>query len=387
MRPPTTTGGGPLDKRETTMQTNDSEDPVARFISDYINSVESGTPAPNPDDLTPAERTEADDLLARMSGGVDAETEIDIPPIEESSFAADHGIVRRPPAVCVHGDALQRVREAAGLSASEVALQLTALGVTSDAARITGIEGADSTLMAPRDARRLAAVIGVPLESIEATGEPWPSTERADLDQLGGNHIPVEMGPDLVYVLDGGFYAGVIRCRGEARDLDSLTFRRVAAAMLHGEWNHLHAALLVTAATPRKVLVLDAFDCQPRFAAPSGDLGYGALDAAAADLDSALDHYNSRFGIAWSDPPAYFARTGAPGRSGLLDARHLQIAAAAIRKSINRYAALKSVGCSVALTRLENIAPDRLDHLVEELSSSTTNDEAESLVTQVVGTT
>lgn len=386
MRPPTT-GGRPLDKRETTMQTNESEDPVARFISDYIDSVESGTPAPNPDDLTPAERAEADDLLARMGGALDTETEteIDIPPIEESSFAADHGIVRRPPAVCVHGDALQRVRETAGLSASEVAAQLTALGVTSDAARITEIEGAASTLMAPRDARRLAAVIGVPLESIEATGEPWPSAERADLDQVGGEHVPVEMGPDLVYLLDGGFYAGVVRCRGAARDLDSVTFRRVAGALLHGEWSHLHAALLVTATTPRKVLVLDAFDCEPRFAAPSGELGYGTLDAAA-DLDSALDHYNSRFGIKWNDPPAYFARTGAPGWSGLLQARHMQTAAAAIRKSINRYAELKSAGCAVALSRLENIAPDRLDRLVEELNSAT-DDEGELLVAEMVGTT
>jgi hypothetical protein len=239
--------------------------------------------------------------------------------------------------------------------------------------------------MAPREARRLAAIIGVPLESIEATGEPWPSAERSGLGDLGGEHLPVVMGPDLVYLLEGGFYAGVVRCRGAARDLDSLTFRRVAGALLHGEWSHLHAALLVTTITPRKVLVLDAFDCEPRFAAPSGDLGYGA-SIDAADLDSALNDYNSRFGVSWSDPPAYFSRAGEQGWSGLLDASHVQAAAAAIRRSLNRYAELKSVGCARALGRLEQIARDDLDRVVEELSGST-DDRGESLIDGLVGVT
>lgn len=70
------------------------------------------------------------------------------------------------PPVTVHGAALQRLRVDACLSAEDVAAQLRSIGVASDAARITEIEGAESTLMAPRDARRLAAAIGVPPDSI-----------------------------------------------------------------------------------------------------------------------------------------------------------------------------------------------------------------------------
>jgi len=363
------------------MNYDDNLDPVTRYLMTYIDSVERGEPAPDPGQLSPADRAEVDDLITGF-GDFSAEVDVAIPPIEESRFAIEHGIVESPPWICVHGAALRREREAAGLSPSDLAAALTALGATTDEARVEQIENCESTLISPREARRLAAALGVSVGRIEASSEPWPATEREGLDDISSNHKAVNVGGHLAFPLEGGFLAGVVRCRGEAEDLNSLTFRRTAGTLLHGEWSQMHAAVLVSVSDPVKVLVVDPFDCEPRFSAPSGSFGYGSIEDAA-DLDEAMEDFNARFGIAWTDPPAFFANSGEASGFGRVDAVRVEEAVGRIRKSLNRYAEPKQLGCRLAIERL---ADTDLDRVVEELAE-TDGDQAAAALTRIVSTT
>lgn len=373
--------GGNSKKGKDEMTFDEGTDPVTKYVTLFLESIEDGSPAPDVEGLTPSERVEAEGLLSRLD--LDSEIDIQIPPIDESALAIARGIVRRPPAVSVCGDALQRARSAASLSASEVADQLTALGVTSDNSRVEELEDAESTLMSPSDARRLAAVVGVALEEIEASGEPWPASERDALGDIGNREAPLEMGKHLVLVLGDAFYGGVVRCRGRARDLDSLTFRRVAGGLLHGTWNQLQAAILVTENAPRKVLVLDAFDCTPHVGAPSGEYGYGSLPPAD-DLDSAIGDYDARFGIEWTDPSEFSLSDSPRAWKGLIDMRHLQTAVDSIASSLGRYAELKRDGCKGALERFAETSLEDSERLTNAIGNASDDEEAERLLGQVV---
>ena len=103
------------------MNYDDNLDPVTRYLMTYIDSVERGEPAPDPGQLSPADRAEVDDLITGF-GDFSAEVDVAIPPIEESRFAIEHGIVESPPWICVHGAALRREREAAGLDAAIIVM-------------------------------------------------------------------------------------------------------------------------------------------------------------------------------------------------------------------------------------------------------------------------
>lgn len=364
-----------------TMPSTESDDPVARFIAAYLESVEEGGPTPELAPLSPSERAEAQALLSELL--LDADVDVGIPPIEESEFAAARGIVRPSPPVTIHGDALQHARLAAQLSVEEVAHRMTALGVTAGRARIEELEEAGSTLLSAREARRLAASVGVRLEVIEASAEPWPAADRAQLAAIDPDEAPMEMAGHLAYMLAAGFFGGVLRCRGQARDLDSLTFRRAAGTLLHGDWSHLHAAVLVTAAPPHQVLVVDPFDCMPRFAAPSGEIGYGAVPPAE-DLRSAVAHYAGRFGIEWHDPVPFFSEPAGPGWSGLLDVRFVRAASDAARSSVNRFAILKREGCRAGLAAVDRAGEDDLERLAADLASASDEDAARRIGEMVV---
>lgn len=363
------------------MPSNESDDPVARFVAACLESIEEGGSTPDLAALPLPHRAEAEALLSGLL--LASDVDVDIPPIEESEFAATRGIVRPSPPVTIHGDALHHARLDAHLSAEEVAYRMTALGVTAGSARIEELEEAGSTLLSAREARRLAASVGVPLEVIEASAEPWPAADRAQLAAIDPDQPPMEMEGHLVYMLADGFFGGVLRCRGQARELDSLTFRRVAGTLLHGDWRHLHAAVLVTAVPPHRVLVVDPFDCMPRFAAPSGEIGYGAV-APAEDLSSAVGHYSARFGIDWHDPVPFFSEQAGPRWSGLLDLRFVRAASDAARGSVNRFAILKREGCRAALAAVDRAGADDLERLAAAVASASDEDAGRRIGEMVV---
>lgn len=237
-----------------------------------------------------------------MTDAHDPFEEIDLRPLAESPFAVEHGLIRSAPDVAVDGRALRRARLAAGLTADDVARDMTVRGYPTDAATIGALEGSAAYRMVPREARLLAALLDLPLGDVEATAEPWP-TDPADLASLHTAGVEVLLlGADAVVRTATGSYLGLLRCAGDPTVLGSRTYRLVAATLLNGAWSHLAGVLLVTRDAPHRALAVDALDCVTRSHAPSGLLGYSRLAEPQPVVD-AVAAYDRAYTISWAEPP------------------------------------------------------------------------------------
>ena len=335
------------------------QDAVTAYVGQYLDSVESGTPRPDPARMSADELAEAEAILDALGDPSDETADVVVPPIEESVFAVARGIARTPPAVVVDGDAVRHFREEAGLSIEDVASAMSAEGFTSDAARIRSIEDRAATPLGAREARRLAATVDADVASIETRCEPWPVSEQAEFDAIAGDVRSVRFGEALAFVAEGDTPIGIMRCHCSAEGLDSLTVRRAAADLLHGEWSALHGVALVSAAAPHLVVVLDPFDCDARFAAPTGERGYAFIEPASTVAAAAAD-FNLRFGIEWDEPPIY-AMTEDIEWTDLIDTAHVGAAVANLRKNLNRLREPRRSGVRAALESIDASSADEIN--------------------------
>jgi hypothetical protein len=359
---------GPIDRGAA------AADPAERYLAAYLDAVERGDDPPDLDGLDPSARADVEAVLALLAGdgtveagpgvgggaragerpsaaadtgdandansaddtGADGEPELR--PLGESEFAVEHGLSRTNPDVVVSGPAVRRARGVAGMTAVDVAEEMARRGYAIEAAAVEFLEERTAHRMHPRDARLLAAVLDLPLDTIEATAEPWPADpdglaelagtgERAGTRpgahaRAGGRRggstaattgtgdsdsdasptvAPLVLGDDVVLRTGTGSHLGVLRCAGGADVLDSRTYREAAATRLNGPWSHLAGALLVAGEGPHLALAVDALDCVARQHAPSGLTGFSRL-AEPEPVAAALASYDRAYAINWSDP-------------------------------------------------------------------------------------
>jgi hypothetical protein len=188
--------------------------------------------------------------------------------------------------------------------------------------------------MHPRDARLLAAVLDLPLDTIEATAAPWPAdpeslAELADAtsgDDPASAARPIVLGDDVVLRTGTGSHLGVLRCAGGADVLDSRTYREAAAGKLNGPWSHLAGALLVADEPPHLALAVDALDCVARQHAPSGLTGFSRL-AEPETITAALASYDRAYAIDWSDPDPLEGLATHPDQAARALAGHIEAVA------------------------------------------------------------
>lgn len=154
------------------MPANEPDDAVGAYVADYLDSIESGTPLPSKSRLSREELAEATTIIDALSDG-GADDDVIVPPLDERAFAIARGIARTPPAVVVDGAAVRRAREEASLTEQDVAAAMSDGGFTTDARRVSSIERNDATALSAREARRLAATVGVDVPAIETRCEPW----------------------------------------------------------------------------------------------------------------------------------------------------------------------------------------------------------------------
>jgi hypothetical protein len=304
-------------------------DPAEAYLAAYLDAVERGDEPPDIDGLDPGARADVEAVLALLAGdgdtaadpGVADDADADRPgpaagghdagpelrPLGESEFAIEHGLSRTNPDVVVAGPAVHEARAAAGMTAVDVAEEMARRGYAIEAEAVEALERRTAHRMHPRDARLLAAVLDLPLDTIEATAAPWPA-DPGSLAELAGTSAPVAgavtpvvLGEDVVLRTGTGSHLGVLRCAGGADVLDSRTYRQAAATRLNGPWSHLAGALLVSDERPHLALAVDALDCVARQHAPSGLTGFSRL-AEPETIAEALASYDRAYAIDWSDP-------------------------------------------------------------------------------------
>jgi hypothetical protein len=317
-------------------------DPAEAYLAAYLDAVERGDEPPDLDGLDAAARADVQAVLALLAGdgtveagpGVEGGARTgDLRPLGESGFAIEHGLSRTNPDVVVSGPAVRRARGVAGMTTVDVAEEMARRGYAIPPATVEAMEQRTAHRMNPRDARLLAAVLDLPLDTIEATAEPWPAdpdslaelagTSAATETDTGtagmstatatatgtadtGDHAeatvtPIVLGDDVVLRTGTGSHLGVLRCAGGPDVLDSRTYRQAAAARLNGSWSHLAGALLVSGEPPHLALAVDALDCVARQHAPSGLTGFSRL-AEPESIAEALASYDRAYAINWSDP-------------------------------------------------------------------------------------
>ena len=314
-------------------------DPAETYLAAYLDAVDRGDDPPDLDGLDPGARADVEAVLALLAGDGDAPAPgttsgnpSDVPdvpdvpgaagaaattgtgvgselrPLGESEFAVEHGLSRTNPDVVVSGPAVHQARAVAGMTAVDVAEEMARRGYAIEAEAVEALERRTAHRMHPRDARLLAAVLDLPLDTIEATAAPWPADPDAlaelagDGDSDGSSAVtPLVLGDDVVLRTGTGSHLGVLRCAGGADVLDSRTYRQAAATRLNGPWSHLAGALLVSDERPHLALAVDALDCVARQHAPSGLIGFSRL-AEPETIAAALASYDRAYAIDWSDP-------------------------------------------------------------------------------------
>jgi hypothetical protein len=313
-------------------------DPAESYLAAYLDAVERGDEPPDLDELDPTARADVEAVLALIGGaGGDAEAgdrpahaaharadddtgtgdEPELRPLGESEFAVEHGLSRTNPDVVVSGPAVRRARAVAGMTTVDVAEEMARRGDAVAAEAVEALEQRTAHRMTPRDARLLAAVLDLPLDTIEAVAVPWSAdpaalaelagagaSTDADHDDADDDHVPVRpivLGDDVVLRTGTGSHLGVLRCAGGADVLDSRTYRQAAATRLVGPWSQLAGALLVADEAPHLALAVDALDCVARQHAPSGLIGFSRL-AEPETVARALASYDRAYAIDWSDP-------------------------------------------------------------------------------------
>ena len=220
---------------------NYHDDPVARFISDYLVAVESGETPPSLDGLPTDVRAEVTELLEDIT--TDPDFELDVPAIEENRFAIRRGIVANTPPVVVDGARLLSAIEEHQLSYRRIADDLSTLGYTTDSDTISKYCTDNYTPLPPAYARRLAAVVRAEIDEISARVAPWPASRASEfgisddlLDVTAAGHVVVR--PDEFTALVA------VACSTSSDHLDALNFRRYAAHQLGSVWRHHDGVLL-----------------------------------------------------------------------------------------------------------------------------------------------
>jgi hypothetical protein len=359
-----------------------TSDPAETYLAAYLDAVERGVDPPDRGELDDAARSDVEAVLALLAGSIDdpslapgesgsnadrpdrahyadgASTAAptagvvdaggDLRPLGESEFAVEHGLTRTNPDVVITGAAVRLARGATGMSTVDVAEEMSRRGFPLDASTVEAIEGRSAHRMHPRDARLLAAVLDLPLVTIEASADPWPSDpdSLATLRSAAGSSAGAAagaatgagksienavallvLGEDVVLRTGTGSHLGVLRCPGDADVLDSRTYRQAAAARLTGPWAHLAGVLLVAGNAPHLALAVDALDCVARSHAPSGLTGFSRL-AQPESIAEAVASYDRAYAIEWSDPspleglaarPEQAARTMSGRKANLAD--------------------------------------------------------------------
>lgn len=366
------------------MPANEPDDAVGAYVADYLDSIEFGTPLPDKSRLSSEELAEAAAIIDALGDGGADDEDVIVPPLDESPFAIARGIARTPPAVVIDGAAVRRAREEAGLTEQDVAAAMSDGGFTTDVRRVSSIENNDATALSAREARRLAATVGVDVPVIETRCEPWPASEKADFDLLAGDLQSIHFGDSVALLAEVDTWLGVMRCDGAADSLDSLTVRRAAADMLHGAWGEMHGVAVVSASrTSHHVVVLDAFDCDARFGSPNGEWGFAYVEPATSVAVAVAD-FVRRFGIEWHEPAAY-ALTRAVDWTNLIDTTHVDAAIADASKNINRLHEPKRTGVRDALDALGAAPAAALHDAARRLTESDT-ETAASLIDALAST-
>jgi hypothetical protein len=393
-----------------------SDDPAESYLAAYLDAVERGVDPPDRGELDDAARADVEAVLALLAGGIDdpsvppaqAETDVgastaaptstsgdgDLRPLGESEFAVEHGLTRTNPDVVITGAAIRLARGAAGMSTVDVAEEMSRRGFPLEAQAVEAIEARAAHRMHPRDARLLAAVLDLPLVTIEATAEPWPSAPDSlatlrsaaaatDSAEPTESESLLVLGEDVVLRTGTGSHLGVLRCPGDAEVLDSRTYRQAAATRLTGPWAHLAGVLLVAGDAPHLALAVDALDCVARSHAPSGLTGFSRL-AQPESIAEAVASYDRAYAIDWSDPspleglaarPEQAARTLSSRKARLAD--KLDDEARRSRQSGKRpaYAAaarwLRAAPSQDITSLLDDLAradPDEARHRLAELA-------------------
>ena len=245
-----------------------TEDPVARFISEYLVAVEAGETPPSLDGLSTDVRAEVTELLEDIT--TDPDFDVDIPPIEEDLFAIRRGIVATPPPLVVDGARLLSAIEEHQLSHRSIAEDLSALGYTTDSDTISKFCTDNYTPLSPAHARRLAAVVGVEIDEISARAAPWPASRASELD-IRDDLLEVTAAGHVVIHVDAFTTLAVVACSTVGDHLDALNFRRYVARQLGTVWRPHDGALLATDRLPIEAVIVDRFDCQVAVHTPTGD--------------------------------------------------------------------------------------------------------------------
>jgi hypothetical protein len=323
----------------------------------------------------------------------EADDEPELRPLGESGFAVEHGLSRTNPDVVVSGPAIRKARGVTGLTAIDVAEEMTRRGYALESSTVEAIERSAAHRMHPRDARLLAAVLDLPLTTIEATAEPWPAEgDDGSLDVLaeaaadGVGVTPIVLGEDVVLRTDTGSHLGVLRCTGGATVLDSRTYRQAAATRLNGAWSHLAGALLVAAEPPHLALAVDALDCVARSHAPSGLTGFSRL-AEPESIAEALASYDRAYAIHWTDPAPLEGLASRPDQAARAMAGRLATLADRLSDEARRSRQTgKRPGYAAAATWLRTTPAQDVVALLDELAGADADEAHRRLVelTEVV---
>ena len=282
------------------------EDPVARFISEYLVAVETGETLPSLDGLPTDVRAEVTELLEDIT--TDPDFELDIPPVEEDLFAVRRGIVANPPPLVIDGARLISVIEEHQLSHRSIAEDLSALGYTTDSDTISKFCTDNYTPLPPAHARRLAAVVRTEIDEISARAAPWPASRTSELG-ISDDLVEVTAAGHVVVRLDEFTTFVAVACSTVSDHLDALNFRRYAAHQLGSVWRNHDGALLATDRSPIEAVIVDRFDCQVAVHTPTGDPGYSRLPIADAP-GAVVSEYRRRCEIEWQVPPALVSDRG-----------------------------------------------------------------------------
>lgn len=343
------------------------EDPVARFISEYLMAVEAGETPPPLDGLPTGVRAEVTELLKYIA--TDRDFEADIPPIEEDEFAIRRGIVANPPPLVIDGARLVSVIEEHQLSHRSIAEDLSALGYTTDSDTVSKFCTDNYTPLGPAHARRLAAVVGVEVDEISARTAPWPASRTSELE-IGDDLLEVTAAGHVVIHVDAFTTLAVVACSTVEDHLDALNFRRYVDRQLGSVWRTHDGALLVTDCLPIKAVIVDRFDCQVAVHTPTGDPGYSRLSDADAP-GAVIADYRRRCEIEWQAPPALVSSRG----SHRVDVDHIWIRHTDATRESGRKARASTIGKGSGYRRtadrLAALDTGRREHLLGELADAT----------------
>lgn len=160
---------------------------LTELTNAYLEHLETGTPTPDLSGLPEDERGDAEAHIRVVQSLWGADNH-DVPALDEDPVAIRFGFDRVVPTLRISGLRIREARQAAGLTASALAAELTARGYAIARGEFGAIERSSSRVVPVELASALAAVLATSIANLEAPRQRTLST-RMSADEFTSNPL------------------------------------------------------------------------------------------------------------------------------------------------------------------------------------------------------